>query len=458
VSSRRVFARPSGLRTVLVTLPVARGCGCVVATGHARVVVALCVAFLVLRARVALFRQVGFVYVRSCVVAVSFRHVVLRAGILCFGSLRRASGQQAHARGRSFGGSAAWRVVVRRCWRGRCVECWFPVCGFFVRRRQRVRPRDASANGLVEFAQVGRPRVGHIIKFWRLRSAAARRPQAALVGFCVRGSQCCFNMSVAFHGARFRGLACTCCAHACVNVRRRFALCLFVFGVLARSQVVCADRCFASQCVAMRVCAAFLVLSLVGALRLSPAAPALDTITGVFEHAPVELHESRGDVEATSAIMRQLGAQSGPVSPAVSRTVEPARHHAIASCDRDFAQPCPDQFEAVGAGKCAPGAGYQGPCGGGAHSFDGLSAAAKERWSEMCLAWWPCVACRRDFAVLCPGGWVVDAGARCKPTVAYAGPCGAPVDFAGYTRDMFAQWSSGCGAHWPCAGSAGGDA
>ena len=181
--------------------------------------------------------------------------------------------------------------------------------------------------------------------------------------------------------------------------------------------------------------------------------PEFGDIVRVFEHAPVEMFEDRSDINAASAVMQQLGAQPRPASPIASRVLVPPRHHAMASCDRDFAQPCPNKFEPVGGGKCAPTSDYQGPCGG-AHSFGLLSAVAKGRWSDLCSAWWPCVACQRDFFGICPSGWEVDAEARCKPTREYMGPCDAPVDFAGYTRGMLVEWSSTCDAHWPCASSA----
>ena len=182
--------------------------------------------------------------------------------------------------------------------------------------------------------------------------------------------------------------------------------------------------------------------------------PALGDAAGIFEHAPVQTFEARKDVVATSAVMRGLGSQPASASPMVRRVVDPPRHHAMAACDRDFSQPCPAQFQLIDAGKCAPAAGYEGPCGG-SHGFGGLSPAAKSRWSEMCYAWWPCVQCERDFGGVCPEGWVRDVGAVCKPAPAYTGPCGEPTDFAGYTREMLAQWAASCDAHWPCATGAG---
>ena len=202
---------------------------------------------------------------------------------------------------------------------------------------------------------------------------------------------------------------------------------------------------------AMLVRIAFSFLSVAAALRMTASEPALDTLAGVFKDAPVQVFDAPGDVTATGKLMHELGARDMPGSIVLSEKRDPARHHAVASCDRDFAQPCPDHFQSTSAGTCAPGAGYQGPCGGAAQSFGSLSAAAKMRWSELCSAWWPCVECPRDFSAVCPRDWSMQSGSICKPSAAYAGPCVAPVDFAGYTRDMLAAWSSDCGAHWPCA-------
>ena len=190
-----------------------------------------------------------------------------------------------------------------------------------------------------------------------------------------------------------------------------------------------------------------------GAGFVSLAEPAVDAVASIFEHAPVQTFEAPKEVAATSALVRDLAAQPAPPSPIASRVLDPARHHAIAACDRDLAQPCPAEFEPVGNGQCAPLASYAGPCGG-AHSFAGLSPTAKARWSELCLAWWPCVSCERDLAGVCPVGWVRGGGAVCEPTPGYAGPCAASVDFAGYTRSMMAEWSATCDAHWPCAAAA----
>jgi len=190
-----------------------------------------------------------------------------------------------------------------------------------------------------------------------------------------------------------------------------------------------------------------------GAGFVSLSEPTFDDVASVFEHAPVEAFEARKDVASTSALVKELAAQPAPASPIASQVLDPVRHHAVAACDRDFAQQCPVEFEPVGMSHCAPAATYVGPCGG-SHDFAGLSVAAKARWSDMCLAWWPCVSCERDFAGLCPMAWALDAGTVCKPGPDYAGPCGTPVDFAGYTRSMLAQWSATCDAHWPCATSA----
>ena len=46
---------------------------------------------------------------------------------------------------------------------------------------------------------------------------------------------------------------------------------------------------------------------------------------------------------------------------------------------------------------------YAGPCASEAHSFDGMSAKGRARWSKLCQAKWPCVECaQRDYQAVCP--------------------------------------------------------
>ena len=186
------------------------------------------------------------------------------------------------------------------------------------------------------------------------------------------------------------------------------------------------------------------------ALRLSEAEGPLDALVDVFEHAPVSLQEPDVAEKAAGAIMQSLSGQKPHASPFGSAVLDPESHYARSSCDQDYSQQCPLLFSPAGVGKCAPVSGYIGPCASGAQSFEALSSSAKARWSELCFAPWPCVECRRDFSSLCPSGWVADGGTKCKPTVAYSGPCGAVVDFAGFTRGMMMEWSSTCAAYWPC--------
>ena len=235
-------------------------------------------------------------------------------------------------------------------------------------------------------------------------------------------------------------VACGCGARAAIiptMVGHPDAQIVFVFPCARRLAVMCIE---------------FVLRLLVvdSALRLSEAAGPLDALVGVFEHAPVSLQEPDAAAQAASAITQGLAQQKPRVSPVAGAILDPALHHARASCDRDFTQQCPLLFSPAGAGKCAPASGYTGPCASGAQSFEALSPSAKERWSELCFAPWPCVECRRDFSSLCPAGWISDDGTKCKPTAIYSGPCGAVVNFAGFTRGMLAEWSSICGAHWPC--------
>lgn len=156
---------------------------------------------------------------------------------------------------------------------------------------------------------------------------------------------------------------------------------------------------------------------------------------------------SIADGGAASA-MKALGRYPGPSQRSVDEFVlaEVPSH-----CDTDYSQACPTGFVA-GASGCAPTSAYQGPCSGEVRSFDGLSDAAKARWSALCLAQWPCVECDRNFAAACPKGWsAVDGKTRsCQAPSEYVGPCADVADFDGFNGAMLSQWSTACGAFWEC--------
>ena len=177
----------------------------------------------------------------------------------------------------------------------------------------------------------------------------------------------------------------------------------------------------------------------------------MDSIVDALQSAPVHLVEPDAQVQAASALMREVAAEVGPASPFVSRDIDPDLSGDGLFCDRDYSQLCPDGFAGVGGGLCAPLSSYEGPCAGEARSLGGLPVAAKERWSAQCAAAWPCKECMRDFSATCPQGWLVDAaGATCSPAAGYAGPCSGPISFAGYNADMLRDFSSSCGAFWAC--------
>ena len=205
---------------------------------------------------------------------------------------------------------------------------------------------------------------------------------------------------------------------------------------------------------AMFVACCGLLVAEVSALRGGRGDPVGATV-GLLQSAPVEVPELDSQAKAASGIMEQLGA--APVTAVRAGVLDPLAGGAYEVCDPDYSQPCPASFVNVGSLQggarqhCAPGESYVGPCTGEARSFSGLSASAKARWSALCLANWPCATCTRDFADPCPAGWSVTSGSVCAPPASYSGPCGASVDFAGFSPAMLARWSSDCGAFWPCA-------
>ena len=148
-----------------------------------------------------------------------------------------------------------------------------------------------------------------------------------------------------------------------------------------------------------------------------------------------------------SAAMKELSAYPGPISKTHGAAADFVAQH----CEIDFSQACPSGFVAESSG-CVPTSAYEGPCAGEVRSFDGLSDAAKARWSSLCLASWPCVDCDRDFAAACPKGCAaIDGQPRsCRALGQYVGPCADVAEFDGFNAWMLSQWSAACGAFWEC--------
>lgn len=165
-------------------------------------------------------------------------------------------------------------------------------------------------------------------------------------------------------------------------------------------------------------------------------------------------------VVQASRVTQDLARMPQPFAPFKAERIDPVPVAGVGSCDRDYTQSCPHGWLSVGniigssrGGFCAAAADNAGPCASEAFSFDGMSVQAKERWSDACLANWPCRHCERDFQS-CPAGWShVEGSFVCSPPSSYRGPCQGESDFRGYTVDMLTRWSSTCGAFWPCAAS-----
>ena len=166
---------------------------------------------------------------------------------------------------------------------------------------------------------------------------------------------------------------------------------------------------------------------------------------------PVPIHPS---VAVASNIMKSMSRLPPPASPLIAAKLNPSLD---GTCDRDYSSDCPQKFVSIGSvfggstSYCAASSSYDGPCDSDVFNFDSYSAAAKARWSSMCLANWPCRECDRDFQSPCPREWVRAPGARsCTPPQQYTGPCVGTVDFAIYNKAMLSEWSSQCGAYWEC--------
>eukprot|EP00914_Ancora_sagittata_P009683 GHVO01018413.1.p3 GENE.GHVO01018413.1~~GHVO01018413.1.p3 ORF type:complete len:154 (-),score=34.30 GHVO01018413.1:1479-1940(-) len=88
---------------------------------------------------------------------------------------------------------------------------------------------------------------------------------------------------------------------------------------------------------------------------------------------------------------------------------DPRLMEEVDACVREYDIPCPVSFTLLSGIsnedlQCAPNDAYDGPC---THPFThiNMTQSAKKRWSNECMAWWPCArdTCRPTGT--CPGEW-----------------------------------------------------
>jgi len=173
-----------------------------------------------------------------------------------------------------------------------------------------------------------------------------------------------------------------------------------------------------------------------------------------FQIAPAVTAAGNGEA---NRIIRELSKMPGPRSKVLTHRRENPWHPVPEACDRDYKMQCPLTWVNIGTAfggavsQCVAGARYSGPCSGEAISFRSLTKTSKARWSNTCRALWPCIRCQRNYSSLCPKDWErIGPDLTCAPTSTYDGRCRGAVDFSGYTRKMMYEWSSVCGAFWPC--------
>lgn len=233
---------------------------------------------------------------------------------------------------------------------------------------------------------------------------------------------------------------------------------LFVFGAVATATALVSqgqpsaksidirlEPSLSSLAVAPRV-ASFLTL----ASNVGEEGSRILDMVGLLAPTASDGAASGSDKGAQDA-MKRFDRIQNPRSKVSEALLDPIPQDDAWHCEADFAQACPNGFVAGETG-CAPTSEYVGPCTGEVKDFSGLSASAKERWSALCLAWWPCVACERDYSEPCPHEWSAVQGfsRRCSAPADYTGPCATEVDFDGFNVFMLAEWSSACAGFWRC--------
>jgi len=196
-------------------------------------------------------------------------------------------------------------------------------------------------------------------------------------------------------------------------------------------------------------------LDLATALSLKQSS-IVDIIGSNLADASVDVVPDPSFYSGASDVIKGIAQVPGPSRVLNSRLLDPAVQRAN-SCDRNFGTTCPQGFMNIGAVKggsaevCRAAVTYDTPCNSEVYDFNSMTIAEKARWSDQCLAFWPCRKCERQYENSCPRDWIVAGEGKCAPTLAYSGPCDHTMNFKNFNSQMFELWSSECEAFWPCA-------
>jgi len=189
----------------------------------------------------------------------------------------------------------------------------------------------------------------------------------------------------------------------------------------------------------------------------------LEAAGSILQNSKVAIVPDTKSIDETSSIIKGIAQVPAPTGAFGKQFIDPQPVSAD-SCERDYTK-CPDKFVNIGpafggsAELCAASSGYVGPCGSEAYSFGSMTVTAKDRWSSMCQAYFPCRAAASDAAAslrvgssssaVCPEGWKrIEGELKCASPSTYSGPCRGIMDFSGYNSNMLNKWSAKCGAAW----------
>ena len=119
----------------------------------------------------------------------------------------------------------------------------------------------------------------------------------------------------------------------------------------------------------------------------------LDTIGEIMRSASVDSVPDTSKFDAYSNLIRGLSRVPAPPGLQTLR-IDPISSYGAGACQRDYNATCPQQFVVLGqTDKCVAGPRYAGPCASEAYTFTSMPDTAKARWSDQCLAKWPCISC-----------------------------------------------------------------
>merc|ERR1719188_2229681 len=140
------------------------------------------------------------------------------------------------------------------------------------------------------------------------------------------------------------------------------------------------------------------------------SSPVVDILGSSLADQVISVVPDTSQYDESAQVIKGIAQVPAPKPFFNARLLDPQVQRA-SSCARDFRSKCPEGFVNIGTVKggaieyCRAMIGFETPCNDEVYQFSSMTIAEKNRWSDQCLAFWPCNQCVKDYKEPCPRDW-----------------------------------------------------